>query len=460
MRALLANLEQFYRERAVWLFYAIAGFFVLLSGSAVCLLAESPSQARQDVPVLFALAIFAVGAVVGGYQGVLLEPPFAACLPGHRITIRRVIFLIGLSVSLVASLSLLPGLGQPLLPLSRSGLPLESAFCLYLTAFLAGAGLAFIALHGNRIFVRWLAFFVLVAAWPAIPLAHRWLAGIEGLATGQPLFTNILGTATVFVTWFLFGRPARLPHPGTGPDARRGCRPHEISASALSRFLLGRMRASAYASIAKHVWGALYAWQLRGGGARWELTWLVAFSLASCVVAWYNPLSGGLYIAIASVGLLIRTHPLPATLPVGGGRRERFVATMALLILLGGILMLTVALTFVTMDLLEPYIPQGFIRAEDLQSRHLQPITLRLATLLTSLFPIGCFLEVLWGERRVLMFLARSMLFVVAGELAAFKGAWVMAVSPAYTAAGVVLAWSISAYGIYRVTMTSDLVRR
>ncbi len=460
MRALLANLKQFYRPRAVWFVYAVFGSMVLLSWFELYMLAAASEQAEQEGLLLLVLAAFTIGMVVGGYEGLLLHPPFAACLPGHRMIARKATFLAGVLLSLVASLLLLGRLAQPLFPLSRSALWLESAFCLHLTIFLSGAGLAFTASHAGSISVRLFVALLSLAGYMSVFAAHGWFVGMECLAPGHPVLTTLAAGAAASCTWFLFGRPARLPHKGADHDGwldRRSC---GIFRSGLSRFLLGRMHASAYASAARYVWGALYAWQLRGGGARLELTWLVACSLVSCVVAWYMPLNGGCFIAIAAGWPIIRMHPLPAALLTGGGRWERFVMTMSLMVILGSVLLLTVTLTFATMGLLEPYVPQGGIRASDLQSPHLQPITLRLAILLTALFPISGFLEFAWGERTVRIVLARSVLLFVAAVLAAFKGAWIMAVSPAYTAGGVVLAWLIGAYGVYRVTMTSDLVRR
>jgi hypothetical protein len=461
MRALLANLERFYRDGAVWRAYGAVGFVVLFNWLIVYVLTVISSPAEQEVLLLFVLAVFASATVVGGYEGLLLHPPFAACLPGHRTTVRRAIFLIGVFLGLAASLLLLRHLGQPLLPLSRSILLLESAFCLHLAIFLVGAGLAFTVFYASSIFVRCLAVSLFLAGYASTLFAHAWFGSLERLAPGHPVFTTILGGAAASFAWFFFGRPARLPHKSTGRDTWLARRPPETSRSVLSRLLLDRMHGSAYTSAAKYVWGALYAWQLRGGGARLESLWLVTLGLVSCVLARDFTMSGGSLVTMAVVFQMIRTHPLPATLLAAGGRRERFVTTMALIILPGAILMLTLTLTFVAMDLLKPLdIPQGTWLAEDLGSWRLHPMTLRLAILLTALFPISALLEFAWGQRSGCVAVGRGVLFLVGAGLAQFKVAWVMAVSPVYIAAAVLLAWLIATYGVYRVTMTRDLVRR
>ena len=100
----------------------------------------------------FLVCCFLLGLLVATVQMETSSKPFSFCLPGHRDAVRRLVFLVGLVVSLAFLLICIALLASPSFagPLSRSITPPEwlilvlgSYFCASVAAYLLGAGVAF-----------------------------------------------------------------------------------------------------------------------------------------------------------------------------------------------------------------------------------------------------------------------------------------------------------------------------
>ena len=111
MSILTINLRHLYQRRGLWLVYPMLGIFVLVS---IGVPLEDPAAGEGRFIGLIALA-FMVGMAVVVLQMEILTKPMAFCLPGHRQTVRKFVFSVGIVTNLVGALLFLFYPGRPFL---------------------------------------------------------------------------------------------------------------------------------------------------------------------------------------------------------------------------------------------------------------------------------------------------------------------------------------------------------
>ncbi len=473
MRVLLVNLKHFYQCRALWLFYVFFALNLLILGAMSLVLhplrgsagaAGGVSSAWMGVICAGSLA---VGAMVGTVQMGIISAPLSFCLPDHRNVLRRLILLVGLVPSLlVLSLEFAKNPPTSLSPACLFGVSLTAYFggvSISLSRFGPGTALGVILLlltggtmlnlGGSKEFVATTASAgaaILLGVVSAVAV-WRWLGRTD-------LFRRRCGRP-----WLLWDPATREKY--LWPDGSSRRRPMTVSRG--DRFLLGIVTRCREGGAAQYLWGWLYTWLLPGAKGRFFMGWTLLLGVGTAALAWYMPDRGPFLIAYMVVlpGAVLGHPPLHSSLLVAGGRRERFLTTMASIVILGAILTLSAMLAFEMVGLVgvhtfaesrhaeAPGLPE-FLRDRE------TPMSLRLVVLLLALFPLSRLLEVKLHRKRFLMGMAQMTPVFPVAWLNSFRPAWLPAVPAGYVALAFFLSWVLCAYGVYRVAMRSDLVRR
>jgi len=338
MNILTANLRHLYQRRGLWLFYAFLGLLVLLSIMA----ALGNPRAGKGQFIWFIAIAFLIGFITVALAIDVLTKPFSYCLPGHRKTVRRLIFWIGIVISFLGSL---PFLAYPGLLSWEPFLMLCSAFCANLIFYWLGVGLAFINRNA------------------AAAIGYLCFAGFAGIffdlhITSEsaivlcPVAVICVGLLTSIVAWF------RLGYEGL---ARRYCdvlwvslfdawnrdklqRYRKTRAAIkwdkklkthpnpwVERFFLGRMQKYEFFRTGRYIWGGLYT-TFGVAISQWKGA-LSGVFVALPVVCFLGYMGPGavvvFYIVPVSMVAYVRL-PVYSSMLVWGGRNERFFTVMIL----------------------------------------------------------------------------------------------------------------------------------
>ncbi len=473
MRVLLANLKFFYQCRGLWSIYFLVTSVLVFTGVGFRthpfwgLLGDTEGIPFAWMGVICAVSL-AVGAIVVDLQMGVISAPLSFCLPDYRIVLRKLVSLVGLVLSLLV---LLIGYAMDsfteLSPLYLFGISLVAYFGTVSIGLASRYGVMGIALGAGIL--------------PMIGtlLDFERSSGVVP-TTASTVVAILLGTGGAVAVWQWLGRPElfrrRCGRPWQGLSgvwdaaAREKYRWLLVSPrgrpapdATIGRFLLDMMTKCEPGSTAKYVWGRLYTWLLPGAGGRLLIGSVGLLGPASVALAWYlrgEPLAIALMVVLP--GAILYPSPLHSSLLVAGGRRERFLAAMGSIVILGTILSLSVILAFeivtavigvhVFAEPLRPGYPKSLTGRET-------PLNLRLIVLLLSLFPISRLLEVKFGRKLVWVSTSQTALFFPVIWLVIWRRTWLLAIPLGYIALIFILSWVLCAYGVYRVAMGSDLVR-
>ncbi len=468
MRVLLANLKVFYQWRSVW---AAGGLFVFLFGFNWSFFRFPPEAHQAGHNILFFELIFAVlglGAAVGVLQLMIASHPLSFCLPGHRTAVRRLVFGMGIAVSLASSCAFVFLIARASIPPGRPALSLCCVFCASLALFLMPAACPF-SRAGWLIglLLAFPVFMTLAFAGPTVGLLPSLPVAIEHVVVHCSGPVAVFGILVAAGAWVLLGREPWFLR--TGGDRRQGLFRRGVRSTvidqvwrlasgegAMGRVILRAMSRCEYASAPRYLWGTLYAWLIPGGGGRIQLILTVATALACGAIAWYLPSVGSLFIMMMVSYDTPSEISLYSNLPIAGGRRERFLATLLLQMIVGVVWTTSIALSFAAIDLVQLYLPPGGVRPSDLEGGVVR-VDVRLAVLLTAFYPLLSFME-LALDRSVKSFAMRVFILAFLYLPIMFAQPWLIGVPPAYVFLALSGSWLVCAYGLYRITMRRDLV--
>ncbi|MEN6334828.1 MAG: hypothetical protein ABFE01_11245 [Phycisphaerales bacterium] len=471
MRALLVNLRLLQQYRALWFFYVIVAvplavglclrFYMVDAG--VFKMAPFAS-ASADAPLAGMILICLIGLIVSAVQMETLSKSFAFCLPGYRAVLQNLLFVAGFVAVLVVSL-VWP---SPDIP---SDLFRLRFFCTGLAAYFLGVRIGLIP----KVAMAAVGFgpALLFGSLLPLPDVSRYFA----LPSLIPAIA--LSVATTAIMWLWLGRTSLsrryCGRPWLGfsgvfnpvqrdryrqavASSKRNC----VAAVRMDGFLLRTMESCEQGSIAKHLWSTLYVWLSPGGGGRSAVIFAALSGLFSAVMVWYSPLVGYTYLVLGCLNMEWNApnSPLPGSLLLAGGRRERFLSRILEWIGRAGALVLFIVLGFVATNYLGPYMPGAWWRIDPIERTGLSS-GLGFAMLLTGMIPIGGFFADALPGRRILLFVTQYMpAFLVILVLIFGNGHWIAAVSLGHVIPLLLLAWFLFAFGIYRMMKRIDLVRR
>jgi hypothetical protein len=332
MSILTANLKHYHQWRGFWLVYL---FLAGLVYAAIAIPLTYGVAGKGSYIGLAVLAFF-VGFLVTVMQIEVLTKPFSYCLVGQREVVRKVIFFIAMAVNLLGSMLFViyPGLG----PL-RQLVVVCSAFFAGLTFYLLGVVLVFTI--KNSAVAIWLFVLFEIIGRRRFDL-HVIL---ERAIVQYPYAVICVGIVTSAVVWVWLGR-ADL--------ARRYCnvpmmsifdylnrekvqkynaakKVHKLKGHPrpwVEKFFLGRMDKYDYLGDGRYVWGVLYN-HFAIIVSKWKFFAVALVSLA--IVSGY--MIHMIIFVVIVLPATIMGHQRPPTyssMPIFGGRRQRFVSTVVL----------------------------------------------------------------------------------------------------------------------------------
>jgi len=341
-------------------------------------------------------------------------------------------------------------------------LVLGSYFCASVAAYLLAADVVISGMHG-RSAVSFMVFVVTVYAM------------FDGFSTIQypilhwPLAVIALAVVVGLASWWWLGRPAWFRRSCVTPwigffdpwDRSQIQKFRSIYAArftknippGLDRFFQRAIGARSLSSPGKYVWGVLYTTCVLVG-PQWK--WLLTFTvLAVTFTAYFPPVAPGVISVVFFMMTGFVQPPLGTALLVAGGRRERFFATVALLLVLGVFSTLLIGILIGLTHLLAPLVPP--IRFKGLT---LDPHALSLTVLAVPLvlLPLVGLLQTLFCRKPVWLALSIMLVLTVVMAFSLPLGLY-EAVTPVLAVTGTVLSWGICLSILYRIARRSDLVR-
>jgi hypothetical protein len=449
MRILIANLKLFYQYRLLWCDY----FFLAVHASVGWSFAHSGSgdnaHVGDVVSVGVMLLVMAVGTVVGFMRRHLAVCTVCLSLPSHRLTWRQLTFVVGLFVAFVGALVFLRYLSperHAAMPSVQRGL---AAFGVHFVVYLMGV---FISVEfgrapgGPMIFGAFLPF---LGFWGRNHSDS--FAAITGVVINSPGFVIILSTATAVVAWRSLGRQPY--HRGSG---RTTC--HGSIHSVWATFFLARAHRSRYLAPAKYVWGTLYGMAMPGNPWRVCARSLALSGLVCVVLGTYLGTRAPLYMLVIlfAIAILYNEHfPLYGNVLPTAGRNERFLATLAALVVLTFTTVLSVAVPIAISDLLAPFLPEFEVAGLKISYT---PISLWLVMLPVVAVPVGSLCNMAFDCRSIERLFPIAFVFVVVFVAGHVVCSWMTPVPLSYVVLFTVLPWGLCTLGARCIAMENDLV--
>ena len=469
MRVLLANLKHFYQRRGLWIAYV---GLTIVAWFMVQWVLPAPGQG-SGIFGGFLVCSFLWGLLVATTQMETTSRPFSFCLPGHRDAVRRLVFLAGLVVSLAflvifAVLLESPSVIGPwefyVAPPGLLILLKISYFCASMTAYLLGAGVAFSLIHGGGSALGLITLVVALGAMFDVftpiqyPLLH-WPVAVIALA----LAVGLTG-------WWWLGRRAwfrrRCGRPWIGffdPwDRRQAQRFRSLYATrfiknippAWDRYFQGVIGRRPLSDPGKYAWGTLYTTCVLVG-PQWK--GILALALVWLAFGGYFPAAAPMFMGflpLMTAGFL--QSPLGTVLLVAGGRKERFFATVALILGFSAVWVLLFGVVVGLTHLLAPVVPAVTVRGYTLS---LHAISFQVVWIPLVLVPVVGLVQTLFCRKPVSLALSIMLVTTIMMMSSSPLGLY-QAVTPMAAVGGTILTWGICMSLLYRIAMHSDLVRR
>jgi hypothetical protein len=468
MGVLLANLKHLYQRRGLWIVYAglgLVGWFAVEG-------ALSAPTGGNGLFGGFLACCFLLGLLVGTIQMETASKPFSFCLPSHRDAVRRLVFLVGLAVSLafffiisivlVASPSRANPLERSIMPAALLVLVLGSYFSASLAVYLLGADLAFSA-------VRSVSGMVMVAFGLSLCFMSNVFPTIQYPIVHWPVSVIALAWAASVASWWWLGRRAWFRRSCDRPwmglfdpwDRKQAQKYRDLYATrfiknippAWDRYFQGVIGRRPPSDPGKYAWGALYTTCVLVG-PQWKgiltlaLVWL-AFGGYSRAAA---PMVMG-FLPLITVGFL--QSPLGTALLVAGGRRERFFATVALILGFSIVWVLLFGVVVGLIHLLAPVVPAVTVRGYTLS---LHAISFQVVWIPLVLVPVVGLVQTLFCRKPVWLALSIMLVTAILMLFTSPLGLY-QAITPMVMSGAAVLTWGICLLILYRIALHSDLVR-
>jgi hypothetical protein len=366
MSILTMNLKQLYQRRGLWLAYGMFGLFVWVS---VIFALDTQAAGEGKFIGLIALA-FLIGMTAAVLQMEILTKPMAFCLPGHRQSVRKFIFSIGVVTNGASALLFLL---YPGLPFAWRLLVLCSAFFAGLVFFLAGAVLAFR-------FQRTSDFTSLLALGISGVVLLKLHIPLEQIVVLHPLVVMGFGLLCAAGVWvYLNNADLARRHclrPWVGFDElfnreklRRSPRKRDAAPWAklkdhprpwVEEFFISRMTQCEPLSPARFAWGAVYS-SFAIVISQWKYPVSLALFFGIFLGYWGPRMSmmPAFFLPFVIMGMYASQPTVYSAMLIAAGRKERFFSTLAvmasgaglLVVFLAGVSILSVPLASVMPDI-------------------------------------------------------------------------------------------------------------
>ncbi len=414
--ALNANLRHLYQRRGVWLGHILLAIAAGLS-VFVALGMRKPLQNQSEGLGLFiglVATAFLVGLQASALQMEILTKSFSFCLPGHRQVARKFIFTIGVVGNMLGCLLFL---AYPGVPVGYVPVLLASAFCAGLVFYFAGV----LVTIGSGQPLAFMGFTFIVFMGGVVAKLHVLL---ERAIVEKPLAVILFGLAVAVGMWLYLGaeklarRNCLRPFLGFGTafNLEKIQRMQRANGSArywrqlgdhprpwVETWFLNRMNRPRSLSPARYVWGSLYT-TCAIGVSRWK-TVLVIAAIMAVFMGYTGATRGytGSAIFIIPVIAVMQIRPsLFSTMPIAGGRDQRFLSTLATSVVSWLCVALVLGLVMLISVLLVMVLPDVYYHGVGFKYQAVGPRILWVLALMPLLYII----QVLFFRRPAAMILA------------------------------------------------------
>jgi hypothetical protein len=458
MSVLGVNLKQLYQRWGLWLVYVMLVVFTWIS---IMFALDKPAAGEGGFIGLVAMS-FIVGLVASVVQMEIMTKPFAFCLPGHRRVARTFIFLIGVVSNLACCFLFLL---YPDLPAGYVLVVLCSAFFAGLVFYFIGVWATF-GTGQPLAFVGYIVFAIVFGR-----LAHLHVFLEDAIVT-MPLLVVTLAIAVTLMMWLYLGSenltrknslrpwigfapfdPQKLRRfSRTRPDASPWERLRDHPRPWVEALFLGHMGRHGPYSIARFVWGSLYA-SFAVVFSRWKNVLLITLFLA--VLLGY--MGGRLWVVAFFVPMmmLLQMHlALHSTLLIAGGREQRLISTLATAVVGLVLIALVMILAVLTSIPLAAVIPDLTVRGMTL---HYQQVG-SWAFWVLVFVPLLYVFNFVFFKRPLAMAAYTGLVYVV--MVVSFGGPLRLSVSPVNAVALAVVLWIVCIVTAHRIATRHDLVKR
>jgi len=388
MSTVAVNLKHFYQRWGLWFWYVI--LLVLVVGLTQERLRRA-DVGPGDFTGYLVLSL-AAGIIAAELQRDVLTKPFAYCLPGHRFTMRKLLFWVGFVVNGIGALVFV---AYPELQLGHKFIVVISAFfagmiCYWLAVWTVlsimktGPVLGFVPIIG--LVLVWFnlhislgyaivnfPFYVSTAGLVLCIVVWRWLG--EANLARDCCGRVVLGSADIF--------NIRFEKYWRTEAARKSAQKGMHAMVLVERFFLAQTNKYSYLSTGRYVWGALYS---AGGlylslSSKVFLIFLSGMPLLLALFGYIQPaLTIGYVILGWTAGLSCRL-PFQSSMLVGGGRKERYYGTIAVAVAHAFYIMVIATVVFTASKLLAAVLPESITLRGETFTYHTVPEGLILAPL-------------------------------------------------------------------------------
>ena len=468
MRILIANLKLLHQRLVVWFVLPqllITGWlsWFVVSGSL-----SLKVRAENIWPIGALIIAFAAGLTLGAVQLRIALRPLSFCLPGHLVASRRLLFLVGVFVSYVASVIFVKFVDQDGLSCGQLILALCAAFSASLTLYFIGAMLAL-----GRMGL-WMGYLSVMVCWTGLGVLglvfSPFLGAIGRIIIGFPVPVIVLGTIVATKTWLWMGRlsrfqalcakfhrrPVRVLPGGTWYSVDIRFFPATLNRALQELFedvFLRIMRRCEGSRHWQYSLGAIYTTLLFGLTHRWILVALALLFSVGLITSMYFPSLAPLWIVTMSVFLANAIRHAPpcshARSVIGAGRRERMGATLVSASVLCFLCLLFVSLMVIISRFIVGFLP-------DIGSASPAQLNPRFILFAAALFPVGG-LSVLVSFRGSPLAGLPSALVCVFVLLDTYAPYWYVTIPTGYILASAALAWLLFGLAVRRVALRTDL---
>jgi hypothetical protein len=341
MKILAANLKHLYQRRILWLFYVYLGLIILIIFSSVAAEIENPDAGRRHF-IWLLMHEFLIGCIAAALQIEVLNKPLSYCLPGHRKTIRKFIFWVGIVISFVGSLLFF---AYPGLLSWETILILCSAFCANLIFYWFGVGFVFVNKNAaiaialffwwaifvpmlldlhimiESIFVQYFAIIVFIGGLSSIA-AWFWL-GNEGLARRY--------CAVPWISLFDLWNRDKLLRYSQSKAVTKWNKLKTHPNPQVEGFFLARMQIYGHFGIGRYIWGSLYTtFGIAISQGKGNLLGLFILLLMAIFFSYMGPMAAIIFYFLPAFMVGQIRLPVYSSMLISGGRKERFLTAMTL----------------------------------------------------------------------------------------------------------------------------------
>ena len=464
MSILTMNLRHLYQRRMLWLAYPMLALFVWVS---IMVALDDPEAGAGRFIGLIVLA-FLVGMAAAVQQMEILSRPMAFCLPRHRQTVRRFVLTVGVVVNGAGALLFLlyPGLSILQWPAV-----LCSALAAGLVFYLVGVFLVFrlrqpmgyvfllfLALVGSRLLGLHVLLERAVVMYPAAVIGF---GGLSAAAMWYYLNDAGLARRSCLHPWIgfadIFDRD-KLRRSPQARDAAPWAKLKDHPRPWVENTFIGGMARCRPLSAARCAWGAVYC-LFAVTLSQWTSAIALAVLITLLLGYFRSHLMVVLFASLPIIAGAMHTSRgvLYSSMLAGGGRRERFYATLAVAVVGTGLLMLFMGVVMLLSIPLAAVIPEVRIYDQTIDYGTISP---RVVYGPLVLLPVVATIHLAFYRRPVL-----TMVLMMALAYAAvlFGYAWRAELEPLISASNAALlalcCWLVFTAVAYTLARKRCLVR-